>query len=53
LGFSSFWFLLLDAMTILTFLMVFLLQNSQNRHAKTTHLKLNELIRAVEGAHRN
>src|ERR1700687_6280741 len=51
LGFTSFWHLLLDAMTILTFLMLFLLQNSQNRHAKATHLKLNELIRAVEGAH--
>jgi low affinity Fe/Cu permease len=36
--------------TIVTFLMVFLIQNTQNRDAKALHLKLDELIRAVEGA---
>jgi low affinity Fe/Cu permease len=36
--------------TIITFLMVFLIQNSQNRDGKVTQLKLDELIRALEGA---
>ncbi|MBC7822182.1 MAG: low affinity iron permease family protein, partial [Planctomycetaceae bacterium] len=36
--------------TIVTFLMVFLIQNSQNRDAKAIHLKLDELVRAVQGA---
>jgi low affinity Fe/Cu permease len=36
--------------SIATFLMIFLLQNSENIHAKATHLKLDELIHAVEGA---
>ena len=36
--------------TIVTFLMVFLIQNTQNRDAKTFHLKLDELIKAVKGA---
>jgi low affinity Fe/Cu permease len=36
--------------TIITFLMVFLIQNSQNRDARTTHLKLDELIRASSHA---
>jgi low affinity Fe/Cu permease len=36
--------------TIITFLMVFLIQNTQNRDAKGTHLKLDELIKATQGA---
>jgi low affinity Fe/Cu permease len=36
--------------TIVTFLMVFLLQNTQNRDAKVVHLKLDELIHGVQGA---
>ena len=36
--------------TIVTFLMVFLIQNSQNRDAKAAHLKLDELIHGVQGA---
>lgn len=38
------------ATTVLTFLVVFLIQNTQNRDAAAMHLKLDELIRAVEGA---
>ena len=38
------------ATTIITFLMVFLIQNTQNRDAKAIHLKLDELIRSVQGA---
>jgi len=37
--------------TIVTFLMVFLIQNTQNRDARAINLKLNELIRAVDKAH--
>lgn len=36
--------------TILTFLMVILIQNTQNRDARATHLKLDELIRAIDPA---
>jgi low affinity Fe/Cu permease len=36
--------------TIVTFLMVFLIQNTQNRDAKAIHLKLDELLRGVKGA---
>lgn len=51
LDYSTTWQLLINtATTILTFLMVFLIQNTQNRDAKAVHLKLDELIRAVKPA---
>jgi len=47
-GFSDTWQLVINTgTTIVTFLMVFLIQNTQNRDAKAVHLKLDELIRAV------
>lgn len=50
-GFSDTWQLIINtSTTIITFLMVFLIQNTQNRDAKAIHLKLDELIRSVEGA---
>ncbi|MDB5098720.1 MAG: rane protein [Cyanobacteria bacterium RYN_339] len=49
--FSDTWQLVINTgTTIVTFLMVFLIQNTQNRDAKAVHLKLDELIRAVDGA---
>jgi len=36
--------------TIITFLMVFIIQNTQNRDSKAMHLKIDELLRAVKGA---
>src|SRR3979411_2106784 len=49
--FSDTWQLIINTgTTIVTFLMVFLIQNTQNRDAKAVHLKLDELIRAVKGA---
>ncbi len=39
------------ATTIITFLMVFLIQNTQNRDAKAIHLKLDEIIHAIQAAH--
>jgi len=50
-GFSDTWQLVINtSTTIVTFLMVFLIQNTQNRDAKALHLKLDELVRALEGA---
>ena len=49
--FSDTWQLVINTgTTIITFLMVFLIQNAQNRDSKATHLKLDELIYSVKGA---
>lgn len=50
-GYSEAWQLYINTMTtIATFLMVFLIQNTQNRDAKAIHLKLDELLRAGKDA---
>jgi low affinity Fe/Cu permease len=50
-NYSDSWQLVINTgTTIVTFLMVFLIQNTQNRDARVTQLKLDELIRAVEQA---
>jgi low affinity Fe/Cu permease len=50
-GYSDTWELVINTgTTIVTFLIVFLIQNAQNREAKVTQLKLDELIRAVAAA---
>lgn len=50
-GFSNGWQLVINTgTTIVTFLMVFVIQNTQNRDAHAIHLKLDELLRAVQGA---
>ena len=49
--YSDTWQLVINTgTTIVTFLMVFLIQNTQNRDARAMHLKLDELIRAVDTA---
>jgi low affinity Fe/Cu permease len=50
-GYSDSWQLVANTVTnVATFLLVFLIQHSQNRNAQTTQLKLDELVRALAGA---
>ena len=50
-GFSTTWQLVINtSTTIVTFLMVFLIQNTQNRDSEALHLKIDELINAISAA---
>jgi low affinity Fe/Cu permease len=50
-GFSDTWQLVINTgTTVVTFLMVFVIQHAQNKDTRAIHLKLNELIAAIEGA---
>ena len=52
--FSDTWQLVINtSTTIVTFLMVFLIQRTQNKDAQAIHLKLNEIVAALEGASNN
>ena len=50
-GFSDTWQLVINTgTTVITFLMVFLIQRSQNKDSRAIHLKLNEIVAALQGA---
>ncbi len=52
--YSNTWQLMINTMTtVVTFLMVFLIQNTQNRDTKAVHIKLDELLRSIHGARNN